>query len=293
MPEFDVRRAARPNRSSSSVPARRRPAALRLQRAVGNRATARLLRDVRAATAAEEAVEQAELAHDLADRAKLAARPTYPERAPHALKSAGIDTNTTKVDGDTPKWIQAALAESRLFRPYLSGKFPASAITDGKFEIHSTEKDFNRTYSTHRGEPAQLTDTELATRHGKIGGYFDRSKKTIHVRSRSTFGEAVHEAMHKLTLGFLAWDIFIDEGVTQFFADALLQEQGLPKGTAHSYHAELAFAERLVAATNFDMVARAYFLNDPTLRETMMRRFGLTLDQLQREIRTGTFTSRL
>jgi hypothetical protein len=290
MPEFDVRRAARPGRSSA--PARRTPPALRLQRAIGNRATARLLRDVRAATAAEAAVEQAELAHDLADRAKLAARPTYPERPPHALKSAGIDT-ASQVNDQTPKWIQAALAESRLLRPYLMKKFPASAITDGKFEIHTTERDFNRTYSTYRGEPAQLTDDELAKRHGTTGGYFDRSKKTIHVRSRSTFGEAVHEAMHKLSIGFLFWGIFIDEGVTQFFADALLQEQGLPKGTAHSYGAELAFAERLVAATNFDIVARAYFLNDTTLRETLMRRFGLNLDQFARELRTGTFTSRL
>lgn len=284
--------AAAPRRPLAATPRRRQPAALRLQGAIGNRATARLLRDVRAATAAEEALEQAELAHDLADRAKLAARPTHAELPPHALKSAGIDT-ASQVNDETPKWIQAALAESRLFRPYLRGKFPASAITDGRFEIHSTERDFNRTYSTYRGEPGQLTDAELATRHGKTGGYFDRSKKTIHVRSRSTFGEAVHEAMHKLSIGFLFWGFFIDEGVTQFFADALLQEQGLPKGTAHSYGPELAFAERLVLATNFDMVARAYFLNDATLRETLMRRFGLNLDQLARELRAGTFTSRL
>src|SRR3954467_9852145 len=97
----------------TGAPRPRQPAVLRLQGAIGNRATARLLRDTtRAATAAEEAAERAEITRDLDDRAKRQARPDHAGRPPHALKTAGIDT-TSKVNDDTPKWIQAALAESR------------------------------------------------------------------------------------------------------------------------------------------------------------------------------------
>ena len=57
--------------------------------------------------------------------------------------------------------------------------------------------------------------------------------------------------------------------MTQLFADCLLQEQGLLEGTNHNYGASSRSRSKLVPPTNFDMVARAYFLNDATLRETM------------------------
>src|SRR5262249_9099795 len=160
---------------------------------------------------------------------------------PHVFTQAGVKTDS-QVNDKTPKLIQAALAESRLLRPYLGGKFPKLAITGGKFEIHSLDKDFNRAYGDFRRVPLSVTDYDLA-------GFFDRGKKTIHLRPHATLGHAVHESMHKVShAGFLYWGSFIDEGVTQYFADRLLEEQGLSKVTNHNYGPQLACAEKLVKA---------------------------------------------
>jgi hypothetical protein len=293
MPEFDVMRAARPGRSPA--PPRRMPPALRLQRAIGNRATARLLRQ---ATATEDDVR----ADVEAERARFeAARLEHARRLkeidaldrPHVLKDAGVTTDS-HVDDKTARLIQAALAESRKLRPYLRGKFPALAISDGKFEVHPLDKDFNRAAGAWRRLPPHTTDNELAETFKDIGGYYDRAKKTIHLRPHATFGHAVHESMHKVShAGFLWWGSYIDEGVTQLMADCLLQEHGLSKVTNHNYWGQLACAQKLVAATSFDMVARAYFQNDPELRETLRARFKLSLGDMAREMFDGKFCKRL
>jgi hypothetical protein len=292
--EYDVMRGARVGRSPAPASARRTPSARRLQRTIGNRATARLLRqavtedEVRADVEAERArFDQARAQHeqrlkqiDAADR-------------PHVLKDAGIATDS-HVDDKTAGLIQSALAESRKLRPYLRGKFPGLAISDGRFEVHPRDVDFNRAAGAWRRLPPHTTDNELATIFADIGGYYDRGKKTIHLRPHATFGHAVHESMHKVShAGFLWWGSFIDEGVTQLMADCLLQEHGLSKVTNHNYWRQLECAHKLVAATNFDMVARAYFLNDPELRETLRARFELSLGDMAREMFDGKFCARL
>jgi hypothetical protein len=294
MPEFDLTRAARPSHAPSAAPARRQPPVFRLQRAIGNRATARLLRQVAIdeEIAADVAAQKAKFDAAKAENARRLQEEDALDR-PHVLKQAGIKTDS-HVNDKTPGLIQAALAESRLLRPYLRDKFPKLAITDGKFEIHAFDKDFNRAYADFRNVPPHTTDLELAQRFSDIGGYFDRGKKTIHLRPHATFGHAVHESMHKVShAGFLFWGSFIDEGVTQYFADRLLVEHGLTKVTNHNYGPQLACAEKLVRATNVDMVARAYFLNDGELRETLLRRFKLDLGTMVRELQAGTFCNRL
>jgi hypothetical protein len=295
MPEFDVIRGARPGRTSAPAPARRMPAALRLQGAIGNRATARLLRQ---ATATEDEVR----ADVEAERARFdQARTEHARRLkaidavdrPHVLKDAGVTTDS-HVNDKTAGLIQSALAESRKLRPYLRGKFPGLAISDGRFEVHPRDADFNRAAGDWRGLPPHTTDNELAGIFKDIGGYYDRAKKTIHLRPHATFGHAVHESMHKVShAGFLWWGSFIDEGVTQLFADCLLEEHRLSKVTNHNYWRQLACAQKLVAATSFDMVARAYFLNDPELRETLRARFKLSLGDMAREMPDGKFCARL
>ena len=164
----------------------------------------------------------------------------YAERALHALKSARITTDS-RVTEATPKWIQAALAESRLLRPYLRGKFPGRAITE-TFRIHSDEDLFNQAAKKH------LTPY---------------------------------------------WQRFINEGVTQYFTDRVLREQGLSEVTDHEYTDELACAKKLVLATNEDVVARAYFLNEQALREALMRRFQIDGGTLTREIGAERICTRL
>ena len=250
---------------------------LRLQRTIGNRATARLLQRQPVATEEEVAadVAQERARFDAAKRTHERHRVQYAERAPHALKSAGITTDS-RVNEGTPKWIQAALAESRLLRQYLRGKFPAQAITD-RFRIHSDEDTFNEAVKTHLGNKDLMNKAQRAAAFGKLGGFYERGTNEVHVRSRTSFGHALHEAMHKVAHPVFKpyWKRFINEGVTQYFTDCLLKEQGLPAVTDHDYKDELACAKKLVEATSFQVVAAAYFLNDGTLRETLQRRFKL------------------
>ena len=275
------------------------PLVLQLQRTIGNRATTRLLQrqptateeEVRADVERERARFDARMAEDKLRRAEAAEH-----LKPHSLKQAGITTDS-QVDGETPKWIQAALAESQKLRPYLKDKFPGSAITaKGAFEIHTRAPEFHEAVKTARNVPGTLTKHQLEERFGKVAGVFNRSTRVIHVRSYTQFGNALHEAMHRVAHpafhGF--WDEFINEGVTQFFTDCLLVEQGLSRVTNHEYKRELECANNLVAATDFDTVARAYFLNDADkLRQALMTRFNLELDTLRRELRSGKLCERL
>jgi hypothetical protein len=269
---------------------------LRLQRTIGNRATTRLLRQP---NATEEEV-RADVEHDRArfdeyKRTHQQRLAEYAERAkPHALKRAGITTDS-RVNDDTPKWIQAALAESQLLRPYLRDKFPASAITDGRFNIESDEDQFNQAAKSYLGNKDLMNEAQRAAAFGKIGGYYDRKDRTVHVRSRTKFGHALHEAMHKVAHPVFHpyWDRLINEGVTQFFTDFLLKEQGLSEVTDHEYKTELECANKLVRATSWQVVAAAYFQNDGALRETLMKRFKLDGGQFTREIGAERICSRL
>jgi hypothetical protein len=226
---------------------------LRLQRTIGNRATTRLL-----------------------------------QREPHVLKDAGIAT-TSRIDDKTRGLIQQAIEESEILRPYLKGKFPHAAATEGKFEIHPDEDDFNQAYISYRHiSDAPQTKTGRAEKYGGIGGFFDRKNNAIHVRSRSRFGHALHEEMHKLGNpafhGF--WGDVINEGVAQYFTDCVLREQGLEEVKDTEYQEQVACAKKLVAATSRDIVAREYFVGDGALREALKQKWKLD-DAAFAKLRSG------
>jgi hypothetical protein len=248
-------------RSGAACPSPAVAHVLRLQRTIGNRATTRLLqRDPR----------------------------------PHALQDAGIAT-TSRIDDKTRGLIQKAIEESDLLRPYLKGKFPRAAATEGTFEIHSDEDDFNQAYISYRRiADAPQTARGRADAYGGIGGFFDRSKNAIHLRSRSRFGHALHEEMHKLgNAAFHGyWGDVINEGTAQYFTDRVLKEQGLDEVKDTEYQDQVACAKKLVAATSEDTLAREYFLGDGALREALKQKFKLD-DAGFAKARSGDICQRL
>jgi len=230
---------------------------LRLQRTIGNRATTRLL-----------------------------------QRKPDVLTKAGIKTDD-RVGDKTAALIQAALEQSEKLKPYLKDKFPKSAITKD-FDIQ-TDDDFDDAVKAMKHNTEPMTRNQIRAAYGNVGGFFDRSTKHIHVRQRSHFGHAVHESMHKVAHpAFHAfWGDFINEGVTQFFADLLLEEHSLGKVTDHQYKNELACAEKLVDLTDWETVAKAYFLNDDALRQAVMKKLGMDTGTLRRAILDEKVCARL
>jgi hypothetical protein len=231
---------------------------LRLQRTIGNRATTRLLL-----------------------------------RKPDSLTKAGVNTDD-RVSDKTPALIQAALEDSDELKPYLKDKFPKSLVTKD-FDIHTDEDDFNEAAKAMKHNTEPMTKNQRAAAYGHIGGFFDRSTRHIHVRSRTKFGHAVHEAMHKVAHpGFHGfWDDFINEGVTQYFADRLLKEHGLGIVTDHEYKKQLECAEKLVTLTNWQTVAKAYFQNDGALREAVLKKLGTDLGTLRRDLMAEKVCARL
>ena len=111
------------------------------------------------------------------------------------------------MNDETAGLIQSALAESRKLRPYLRRKFPALAITDGRFEIHPRDVEFNRAAGTCARAPPTPPTTSSPGSSRKTGGYFDRAQEDHPPAPDATFGHAVHESMHKVShAGFLWWD---------------------------------------------------------------------------------------
>ncbi len=231
---------------------------LRLQRMIGNRATTRLL-----------------------------------QRKPESLTKAGVKTDD-RVNDKTPQRIQTAIEESEELKPFLKDKVPKSLVTKD-FEIHSDEDEFNQLAKDYLHNKDLMDKRKRADAFGDIGGFFDRSTRHIHVRSRTHFGHAVHESMHKVAHpafhGF--YGTFINEGVTQYFADRLLVEHGLGAVTDHKYWDELDCAKKLVALTDWQTVAKAYFQNDTTLRDAMLKKLNMDAAQFQREMNAGRVCARL
>jgi hypothetical protein len=219
-----------------------------------------------------------ELQHTIGNRAttRLLAR------KPEALAKAGLKTDS-RVSDNTPGLIQKALEESDELKPFLKGKFPGSAITKD-FEIHTREDTFNEAIKKHFGNTEPMTEKQMAEAYGGYGGFVEHVSRKIHVRSRSTLGHAVHEAMHRVSSkGFRGfWGDFLNEGVTQLFADRLLVEHGLTKVADHKYKDELACAEKLVALTDVKTVAAAYFQYDQKLREAVQKKLNVDLHTLSR-----------
>jgi len=113
----------------------------------------------------------------------------------------------------------------------------------------------------HRAVKAYLPGSERSE-IAKIGGFYNRVDDTINLPADSTFGNALHEAVHRISGGMARgrFGHYLNEGITQLFADIILNDIGLPAATGHNYGSNLADARLLVTgAGGIDLVARAYF----------------------------------
>ena len=122
----------------------------------------------------------------------------------------------------------------------------------------------------------------------KIGGFFCRKTGVIHTvegfngkERTSEFGNLIHEAIHKKSSGMLAniFTPFVNEGITQYFADRVLEEQGLGAYKGHEYKDQLECATHLVRVAGIDEVAKFYFTGKGSLLDTLNKKLGPELQQ--------------
>lgn len=174
------------------------------------------------------------------------------------FKRAGL-TATTRVGKTTASLIRTVLERSRALRPYIGQKLGRVMIPKN-FIRHDFDATFDDAYvKLHKIViPAgSAEEKELITRRG----FYHRPTDAIHLRPAANVGHALHEAIHKCSSpGFRSvFGGYLDEGVTQYFTDVVLVEQGLGKMATHSYQDQLRCANRLIALFSPDSVAKAYF----------------------------------
>jgi hypothetical protein len=204
------------------------------------------------------------------------------------FKRAGV-TATTRVGKTTASLIQTVLERSRALRPYIGQKLGRVMIPKN-FIHHDFDATFNNQYiGLHKIViPAgSAEEKELITRRG----FYHRPTDAIHLRPAANVGHALHEAIHKFSSpGFRSvFGGYLDEGVTQYFTDVVLVEQGLGKMTTHTYQDQLRCANQLIGLFNPDIIAKAYFqgagLQD--LASILVGRLNTNLTELATKLKNG------
>jgi Domain of unknown function (DUF4157) len=175
--------------------------------------------------------------------------------------------------------LRTIIEASPTLMPYLrqqraQRRQPTDLRNPQNFHVYLRDEEFQ--------DAAKRAHIAPAGRGKAIGGFYDRPTDAIHLPRDSKFGHALHEAIHKYspttqcvtqldrntqmrtpsTVTLCNCDAFLNEGLTQCFADIVLADQGLPKFTDHAYKDQLACAARFVRTYQLENVARLYFLND-------------------------------
>src|SRR4030095_10307651 len=215
---------------------------------------------------------------------------------PHPLDLLPIDVfnragvkATTIVGKTTASLIQSVLERSRALRPYIAQNLMRIMIPKN-FIHHGFPQTFVGAYTRLHNiviPKGSAEEKELE----KIYGFYHPPTDTIHLRPNANVGHALTEAIHKFSSrGFLrVFGTYLDEGVTQYFTDVVLVEQGLGKMTTHAYQDQLRCANQLIGLFNPDIVAKAYFqgagLEDLARNLTGMLKSNLT--ELATKLRKG------
>lgn len=190
----------------------------------------------------------------------------------------GITSRQLVKDGSTLAVIDKMFEASQVLKGYVDPKKNPIA-EKGKFKV---EYGYESLLSAYKkcGHSDKLD--------GKIGGFFCRNTGVIHTvegfngkERTAEFGNLIHEAVHKKSAAMLAsiFTPFVNEGVTQYFADKILEEQGLGAYKRHEYNDQLECATHLVRVAGIDEVAKFYFTGKGSLLDTLNKKLGSELQQ--------------
>ena len=179
-------------------------------------------------------------------------------QATFAAQKAGVKTDTRASLGQLDL-LRTIIEASPTLSPYLTaqraqGAEPTDLRNQRNVTIHASQSDLE--------DKARATGIAVPPPPRLIGGFYDRATDTIYLPPEAQFGDALHESVHKYSPTFVAnpghasgrpanlvtsrCGSFLNEGLTQYFADIILTDQGLQKSTHHQYQQQLACATRFV-----------------------------------------------
>jgi uncharacterized protein DUF4157 len=184
------------------------------------------------------------------------------------LKNEGVDLNDP-VAGGTAAIIDRVLARNARLAPFIGDSLKAgfTIAEKGKFVQASTDGNFDDAFRKAYG-----SSSDSVPKHTL--GFLDSKKSIIHLRPGANFGTALHEAVHRLASPTL-YRVYLPkankisseltevlkEGLTAFFTDLILKEEGLPNFN-DAYRSKKKKAEALIAALGtdgFDLIATLNF----------------------------------
>jgi len=202
--------------------------------------------------------------------AKTPPAKTAPAKPPprKTLKSEGVDLNDP-VAGGTAAIIDTVLARNQKLSTYIGARLKGIKIAEkGKFVHETNDTNFDNNYRDAYDLDAGVTVPKSTM------GFLNTKKSEIHLRSNAIFGTALHEAVHRLASPRLYSDFLplankisstltdvLSEGVTAFFTDEILKEEGLPNFN-DAYRTKKDKAKNLIDALKpdgFDMIATFNF----------------------------------
>ncbi len=176
------------------------------------------------------------------------------------------------------KDIDAAVAASPTITTYI----PAKKLKKASGHLHI---EFKETFEKHLADQAKaLHDTSQPESGTVVKGFTDLAAGEIHLKERLANVEgALHETVHlnskpgrNPAVSSFQGDFGhpMEEGVTQFFTNKVLDEQGLSAGSA--YPKQLEMAEGLVSVVGENLVGKAYFNGEHGARDAVLAAFNRT-----------------
>jgi len=217
------------------------------------------------------------LAHELTHVAQQG-RDAVPvlRRAPVLSKRTPAELVSDEKDIATD--IDAAVAASKTIANYI----PAKELKKTRGHLHI---EFKETFEKRLADQAKaLHDTSSSKSDSGtvVKGFSDLAAGEVYLKERMASVEgALHEAIHLNSkpgrnpgVSSFQGDFGhnIEEGVTQFFTNKVLDEQGLSAGSA--YPKQLALAEGLISVVGETLVGKAYFNGDHAARDAVIAAFN-------------------
>jgi len=185
------------------------------------------------------------------------------------LKSQGVDLSDPVAVG-TATIIDEVLLRNQKLAPYIGDRLTAGfrIAEKGKFVWDSTDGNFDAAYRN----AYDLDSSRTVAKDTK--GFFDPKKSEVHLRPDAKFGTALHESVHRLASPAL-YTLYLQEankisanltevlkeGVTAFFTDLILTDEGLPNFN-DAYRSKKKKVEALITALGsdgFDLIAKFNF----------------------------------
>ena len=241
----------------------------------------------------KEKFEEAKKEHQ--DRLAKLGPPPVGELPLNVFKKAGV-TTTSPVAANTAGLIDSVLERSAVLRPYIKAKLSGKhkiRIPGQKFIHHTKDTDFEKVINAGH-VPVAGSQEEKELKQTK--GFYDTKTDEIHLRPDSNVGDALHESIHKFASPntfLFNFGKYLTEGVTQYFTDLVLDEQGLPKAK-NAYADNLRCANKLVDLSSHEIVARAYFMQDlAPLANAVARKLNISVNEVFKQGKDDTLCKSL